>query len=126
MKLTKIASILALYIGAMAVFAGGQVVLIDKAMDYYVISWLPIYNLIFGLLTVFITTILVWKNSRFSLAAVITSITSHFTVMMLLQTNYRDIVAPDSIRAMAIRLGVWLVILALVVIQERKDKNTSN
>ena len=106
----------------MAVFAGGQVVLIDKAMDYYVISWLPVYNLIFGLLTVFLTTILIWKNSHLSLAAVIVSITSHFAVTMLLQTNYQDVVAPDSIRAMAIRLGVWLVILALVVVQERKDK----
>ena len=126
MKLTKIASILALYIGAMAIFAGGQVVLIDKAMDYYVIAWLPVYNLIFGLLTVFLTTILIWRNSRFSLAAVVASLTSHFIVMMLLQTNYRAIVAPDSIRAMVIRLGFWFVILALVVIQERKDKNISN
>ena len=126
MKLTKIASILALYIGAMAIFAGGQVVLLGKTMNYHVLAWLPVYNLIFGLLTVFITTILVWKNSRFSLAAVMASITTHFTVMMLLQTNYRAVVAPDSIRAMAIRLGVWLVILALVVVQERKDKTTSN
>ena len=126
MKLTKLASILAFIIGAMAIFAGGQVVLLDKAMDYYVIPWLPVYNLIIGLLTVFLTTILIWKNSRFSLAAVMASITSHFIVMMLLQTNYRAVVAPDSIRAMIIRLVVWFVILALVVIQEQKDKNAPN
>ena len=126
MKLTKIASILALYIGAMAIFAGGQVVLIDKAMDYYVIAWLPVYNLIFGLLTVFLTTILIWRNSRFSLAAVVASLTSHFTVMAILQTNYRTVVAPDSINAMIVRLIFWVIILTLVVIQDRKDKNTSN
>ena len=126
MKLTKLPSILAFIIGAMAIFAGGQVVLLDKAMDYYVIPWLPVYNLIIGLLTVFLTTILIWKNSRFSLAAVMASITSHFIVMMLLQTNYRAVVAPDSIRAMIIRLVVWFVILALVVIQEQKDKNAPN
>ena len=110
----------------MAVFAGGQVVLLKKAMDYYVIAWLPVYNLIFGLLTVFLTTILLWKNSRLSLAAVIVSITSHSAVTMLLQTNYQDVVAPDSIRAMVIRLGFWLVILALVIIQTRKNKKLSN
>ena len=126
MKLTKIASVLAFIIGAMAVYAGGQVVAHGKTMDYHVLDWLPVYNFIFGLLTVFLTTILLWKNSRFSLAAVMASIASHFTVMMLLQTNYRAVVAPDSIRAMAIRLGVWLVILALVVVQARKDKNASN
>ena len=125
-KLTKTASILALYIGVMAVYAGGQVVLLGKTMNYHVLAWLPVYNLIFGLLTVFLTAILIWKNSRFSLAAVIASITSHSAVMILLQTSYRDLVAPDSIRAMAIRLGFWLVILALVVVQERKDKKTAN
>ncbi len=123
-KLTKIASIIAFIIGAMAVFAGGQVVLLNKAMSYYVIPWLPVYNLIFGLLTVFLTTILIWKNSRFNLAAVVASITSHFTVMMILQTNYRAVVAPDSIKAMIVRLVVWLVILTLVVVQARKNKNT--
>lgn len=126
MKLTKIASVLAFFIGVMAVFAGGQVVLLNKAIDYYVIAWLPVYNLVFGLLTVFLTTILLWKNSRLSLGAVVSSITSHFIVMMLLQTNYRSVVAPDSIRAMVIRLGFWFVILALVIIQTRKDKELSN
>ena len=125
-KLTKIASIIALYIGVMAVFAGGQVVLLNKAMSYHVIPWLPVYNLIFGLLTVFITTILLWRNSRFSVAAVIASITSHSAVMIILQTSYRDLVAPDSIRAMAIRLATWFIILILVVVQTRKNKSTIN
>ncbi len=125
-KLTKIASLIALYIGVMAVYAGGQVVLLNKAMSYHVIPWLPVYNLIFGLLTVFITTILLWRKSRFSLAAVIASIASHSAVMLILQTSYRDIVAPDSIRAMAIRLATWFIILILVVIQAWKNKSTIN
>ena len=126
MKLTKIASVLTFIIGAMAIFAGGQVVFLEKAMEYYIIDWLPVYNLIMGLLTVFLTAILIWKNSRFSLAAVVASLTSHFTVMAILQTNYRAVVASDSIKAMIVRLVFWFVILALVVIQERKDKNISN
>ncbi|MBT7190208.1 MAG: hypothetical protein HN916_08445 [Anaerolineae bacterium] len=126
MKLTKIASLIALYIGVMAIFAGGQVVLLNKAMSYHVIPWLPVYNLVFGLLTVFITTILLWRNSHFSLAAVLTSITSHSAVMIILQTSYRELVAPDSIRAMAIRLATWFIILILVAVQARKDKKSSD
>ncbi|MBI3163511.1 MAG: hypothetical protein HYZ24_02430, partial [Chloroflexi bacterium] len=41
--LTKISSILAFIIGAMAVFAGGQV-LLGNLPDYCVINWLPVYN----------------------------------------------------------------------------------
>ena len=41
--LTKAASILAFAIGAMAIFAGGKV-LLGQDPGYYVIDWVPIYN----------------------------------------------------------------------------------
>ena len=49
--LNKIAAVLAFIIGAMAAFAGGQV-LLGKVPDYYVINWLPVYNYTVGILTV--------------------------------------------------------------------------
>ena len=121
----KIAAALAFIIGAMAIFAGGQVIL-GKIMDYYVIDWLPIYNVIAGLISSFVISILIWKNSKASLPAAIGMFTSHGIVMLVLLTAYRDLVASDSIKAMTVRLVVWLVILILMVIQAQKSKKTSS
>jgi hypothetical protein len=117
MKLTKVAAVLAFIIGAMAIFAGGQVVLLGKVMDYYVIDWLVIYNFVVGLLSVFVTAILIWKNSRYALTAAIATLTVHSMVMVILLTAYRGVVALDSIVAMTVRIVVWLIILALMIIQ---------
>ena len=124
MKLRKTASILSFLIGTMAIFAGGQVVLLHKVMDYYVIDWLPVYNLILGLLTVFVTTILIWKGSRFSRLATTATFLSHLAVMLTLQTLYKDVVAPDSIKAMIVRISVWVIILILIAVQGKKDKES--
>lgn len=59
----KIAAVLAFIIGAMAVFAGVQV-LLGNDPGYYVINWLPIYNYTAGILTVFITAILIWRGGK--------------------------------------------------------------
>ena len=121
----KIAAALAFIIGAMAIFAGGQV-LLGKIMDYYVIDWLPIYNFSIGLISSFITAILIWKGSKFALSAAIGTFLIHGTVMLVLQTAYRDVVAQDSIKAMTVRLVAWSIILALTIVQVQKDKKISN
>jgi len=51
-SLNKIAAGLSFIIGAMAVVAGGQVILLGEQMDYYVIGWLPNYNFVVGLISV--------------------------------------------------------------------------
>ncbi len=117
----KIAAGIAFAIGAMSIFAGGQVML-GKVMDYYVIDWLPIYNFIVGLISVFITSILIWKGSKFAMPAAIATFVSHSAVMVILQTAYRDVVAPDSIKATTVRMVLWAIILTLMLIQSRKDK----
>lgn len=116
---TKIASILAFMIGAMAIFAGGQV-LLGKDPGYYVINWLPVYNYTAGILTFFITAILIWVNNKFALAAAIGTFSVHALVMVILQTAYRDVVAPDSIMAMTVRMVVWGIVLVLIFFQQRK------
>lgn len=117
----KIAAVIAFAIGAMSIFAGSQVVL-GKIMDYYVIDWLPIYNLIVGLITVFITAILIWRGSKFAMPAAIATFVSHSAVMLVLQIAYKDVVAPDSIKATTVRIVLWAIILILMIIQSRKDK----
>ena len=116
---SKIASILAFMIGAMAIFAGGQV-LLGKDPGYFVINWLPVYNYTAGILTVFVTAILIWVNSKFALAAAIGTFSVHALVMLILQTAYRSVVAPDSIMAMTIRMVVWGIVLVLIFVQQRK------
>jgi hypothetical protein len=120
-KLTKTAAIITFIIGAMAIFAGGQV-LLGKVMDYYVIDWLPIYNFTVGLISAFFTAVIIWKGSKIALPAAVATFASHTTVMLILQTAYREVVAPDSIRAMTVRIVTWLIILALMITSVRKDK----
>lgn len=120
----KIASILAFVIGAMAVFAGAQV-LLGNDPGYYVINWLPLYNYTVGVLTVLITAGWIFKNHRLALPAAVGTFGLHALVMLILQFAYRDVVAPDSIRAMIIRLVVWAIILGLMAVQIRLKK-TSN
>ena len=119
--LSKAASILAFAIGAMAIFAGGKVIL-GQTPDYYVIDWVPVYNFSVGVITFLMTTVLIWKNSKFALPAAIATLSSHSIVMIVLQTAYREVVAPDSIQAMTIRIIVWVVILALLLIQSWKER----
>lgn len=119
--LTKAASILAFAIGAMAIFAGGKV-LLGQDPGYYVIDWVPIYNFSAGLITFLITAILIWKNSKYAVPAAIATLSSHSIVMIILQTVYGEVVAPDSIQAMTVRIIVWIVILALLLIQALKEK----
>ena len=118
--LNKIGAILAFIIGGMAVFAGIKV-LLGNDPGYYVINWLPIYNYTAGIFSVFISAILIWTNHKFAKWMAIGTLAVHFLVMVILQTAYRNVVAPDSIMAMTIRISVWVIILGLIWIQSRKS-----
>lgn len=119
--LNKIAAILAFIIGVMAIFAGGQV-LLGILPDYYVIDWLPIYNFVVGIASAFFTAIVIWKSSRLALPAAIGTFGLHAVVMVILQTAYHNVVAPDSIKAMTVRLIIWIIILILMIVQQRKNR----
>ena len=112
-KRTQIAAALALIIGAMAVFAGGRV-LLGTDPGYYVIDWLPVYNFAVGLVTLAVTAALIWRNGRYARPAAIATFAAHALVMLSLLVAYRDVVAPDSLVAMTIRIVVWLIILVLL------------
>ena len=122
--LQKLAAILAFVIGAMAIVAGGQV-LLGKVPDYYVIGWLPIYNFTMGLVTDFIIAVLIWRESRWALPAAVATFSAHALVMLILQTAYCEVVASDSVVAMSVRLATWLVILALIFFQSRRIRATT-
>jgi hypothetical protein len=123
MKFTpaKIAAVLAFIIGIMAIVAGGQV-LLGQLPDYYVINWLPVYNFIAGLASALVVAILIWRESRYALPAAAAVFAAHAVVMIVIRTAYSDVVAPDSLRAMTIRLAVWLIILVLLFLQSRRGR----
>jgi len=120
--MNKVAAALAFVIGMMAVVAGGQV-LLGKVPDYNVIDWLPLYNYTIGILTVFVTTLLLWTNSKLARPAAIATFFIHAIIMLILQIAYRDVVAIDSVVAMTIRLTTWFIILILMFLQVRKTSS---
>ncbi len=110
----KAAAILAFVIGAMAIFSGGQVVLLGKEQDYYVIGWLPYYNFTMGLISAFVTSVLLWKNAPLGRTLALLTFAAHGGVLAILLLFYGDVVAGESLRAMTLRTATWAVILALV------------
>lgn len=118
-KLSKAAAILAWIIGAMAIVAGGLVQLGTRP-DYYVIEWLPIYNFIVGVVTVLVTAVLIWRNSRYALPAAIMTLAANVLGLLVLLTAFQDVVARASLAAMMVRIVVWLIILALMVAARKK------
>ncbi len=116
--LNKIASALASLIGGIAVVAGG-LVLLGQETDYYVINWLLLYNYTVGILTVFLTAILIWKNNRLALPAAIATFVAHSSIMLILLTAYRGIVSAHSLEDMTVRITAWLIILTLMFFQAR-------
>jgi hypothetical protein len=116
----KIAAVLAFVIGAMAVFAGGKM-LLGVPPDYYVIDWLPIYNFAIGVVSVFFSSVVIWRNSLLALMVAVATLAAHAIVMLILLTAYRSVVAPDSLVAMTVRLAVWSVILILLLVQRRRE-----
>ena len=119
--LNKIASSLAFLIGAIAVIAGG-LVLLGQETDYLVINWLLLYNYTVGVLTVSITAILIWTNNKLALPATIATFGAHTSIMLILLTTYRGIVSAHSLEDMTVRIISWAIILILLFFQTRKNK----
>lgn len=117
-KLHRIAAVLAFILGALAVFAGGQV-LLGRDPGYYVINWLPLYNYTAGILNIFIASVLIWVNSRLAPPIAWGLFSLHALVMIILVAGYRQVVATESLVAMTVRLVGWLIILSLMYIKRR-------
>jgi hypothetical protein len=118
---SRIAAVLAGIIGAMAVLAGGRV-LLGNDPGYFVINWLPVYNFILGILSAFIVAILIWKQSPYAVPAAIAIFGAHVLVMLILLAGYGDVVAKDSLVAMTIRITTWAIILALLLLERRSSR----
>lgn len=110
--LIKLPSILAFLVGAMSIVAGGMVMR-GWRPGYSILSWLPVYNFIVGLLTL-VPAYLLWVNNRHAMTASIVTIALHAVVLLILLILFRGQVATQSIGAMTFRMIVWIIILALL------------
>jgi hypothetical protein len=111
--LNKTAAVLALAIGAMSIVAGGMA-LRGWEPGYFVLNWLPVYNFSMGVLTVFIPSILIWRESRSAMPIAIGIFGIHAIVLLVLLFAFLDRVATESILAMVFRLAIWVIILGLM------------
>ena len=110
----KIAAILALFIGFMSVFAGSKVLLGIDTKQYTVLTWLVLYNVIFGIISI-IAAYLIWKQHKFTKKAVAFILASH--VILLIYINFfNENVASESINAMVFRVSIWSIIVLILTI----------
>jgi hypothetical protein len=120
-KLSKIAAGLSFIIGAMAVIAGGRV-LLGHDPGYYVIDWLLVYNFIAGLVSATLTATLLLLNHHLGRPLALATLGLHSIVLLLLMVAYREVVAPDSMVAMTVRITVWIIISTLLMAHALRQK----
>ena len=111
MFLEKIASVLAVTIAVMAIRVSA------KAMrgwqpGWKVVSWLPIYNFVLGILSL-APAVMLWINHPYAWIASFVIFAIHTVVLSLLLTIFRGKGARQSVHAMTFRAVAWIVILAL-------------
>ncbi len=113
MKITKIVLILiaALY-GLMTIFVGTRT-LLGADPGYVVFKPLLIYNAIMGIVYV-TTSVIAWRNLKqgMYLAAAIFALNLVALIVIYFLSTNGYAIAADSLRAMSIRTGVWLVLFA--------------
>jgi len=124
MKITrKIAAILALLLGVMSVIAGSKVLLGADTKDYTVLTWLVIYNVVLGFISIY-AAYLIWKDSGRIMMLSIFSL--HLLVLLYLKF-ISSIAASESVEAMMFRVSAWglIIILSTIIpkyINQKKGK----
>jgi hypothetical protein len=111
--LKKTAAILALFIGAMSIFAGSKVLLGIDTKDYTILTWLLIYNIVMGFVSLF-TAYLMWKNNYKAHNLITMILTFHFLVFIYLRF-FSETAAHESQMAMLFRSVIWVVISVLYI-----------
>ncbi|WP_299526385.1 hypothetical protein [uncultured Lutibacter sp.] len=116
----KIASILALLIGAMSVFAGSKVLLGIDTKEYNVLNWLVFYNVILGFISI-VASYLIWKKNKLSKSLIPTILVLHSSILIYLYF-FSEIVAAESMKAMTFRVSIWIVIFLLTFNYKNQTK----
>ncbi len=107
-NLHKIASVLALLIGAISIFAGTKVLLGIDIKNYTVLNWLVVYNVTYGVISI-IAAYFIWTKNQFTKTAIAFVLVSHISLLIYLNF-FNETVAIQSIRAMVFRVSIWSII----------------
>jgi len=114
MKTTLIiATILASLIGILSVISGSMVLLGLRSVDYRVLDWLVVYNVVLGIISIMVAYQIGKQHGKWKLI-IITILLLHLLVLGYLYF-FNESVAVESIKAMTFRVGIWGVILLLTL-----------
>lgn len=114
MKTTLIiATILANLIGILSIISGSMVLLGLRSVDYRVLDWLVVYNVVLGIISIMVAY-QIGKQHRKSKLMIVSILLLHLLVLGYLYF-FNESVAVESIKAMAFRVGVWVMILLLTL-----------
>ncbi|MCM4167450.1 hypothetical protein KCTC52924_01055 [Arenibacter antarcticus] len=119
MKTSRIiASILAGLVGLLSVFSGSMVLLGLRSVDYTVLDWLVIINVVLGILSLIAAYLIGKQHAKSNL--IIKSILFLNLIIFFYLFFFDDRVAVESIKAMVFRIVVWAVILLLILLKKPK------
>jgi hypothetical protein len=116
----KVAAIVCLIGGLMIIVTCGQVVLLGKVPAQNVVEWMPPFQFFIGVLSVFITTILLWKDHLLAIPAVIFSLVLQVLAMATLLTAYGDTVTAKTLNTISVRILITVAVLVLMILHRRK------
>tara|TARA_R110002051_G_scaffold48308_2_gene95336 strand:- start:92653 stop:93042 length:390 start_codon:yes stop_codon:yes gene_type:complete len=99
-------------IGFMSVCNGLSVLSGMKKVDYMVLNWLVVYNVVLGIIST-ITAFLIWKYFNVAKKITVLILCLHTAILTYLYF-FSESVATESIKAMVFRVVVWLLIYLLI------------
>jgi len=112
-----IPTFLAALIGGLSVLAGTSVLLKITAPNYQVLEWLVVYNVVLGVVSLFVAY-KIWITNDIKSPVVVLGI--HILILAILLTVFADVVAIDSLRAMSFRIVIWGVIISINYFNKQK------
>jgi len=122
--LTTIAAFIALFIGAMSIFAGTKVVLGFETKTYTILAWLLVYNVFFGVISILVAFLILMGKFKSKEATYIVLV-SHTLVFLYLKF-ISETAASESINAMLFRIAIWIIIVILSILIPKYLINKNN
>jgi uncharacterized membrane protein (DUF2068 family) len=117
----RVAAVLALIIGLLSIKEGGSVLLGLSTKPYHILTWLVMYNVALGLVSV-AAGIGLWTKRSWGrrLAAIILILHSSVFLAVFMMFEFGKEVAFQSVMAMLFRTVVWLAIYSLLLWKKRE------
>lgn len=122
-----IAAVVAIIFSFLTVAEGSKVLLGITVQDYTVFTPLLVYNVIMGIVGLFVG-VAIWVNHKKAMAFIKIVLIMHMAVFVIVTLLYlfSDVVAMHSVQAMIIRVVVWVIISILLCKFNQSAVNNKN